>query len=340
MFAYSCSTDPLAHAARVGDSPMPSHAVSNHVASSTSWFGSGAGDFPFVRFHSASARAMSSCSALDLARQTAMSDATSFTSIFSIAAAAAIAAARSPSRSPPVFLFFGSFFAVSRADAAAFAAAFVARFALTSPMASIPHRAHAHSNPHRFATAFRSDFGAVTSKYFTHTSSPATRSRAARVNIVCPIRSLHAFGAHEWFAKDISGYTPTDFSFRIADVVTTFFECVAKSSWLGTSEFASTSSPRRRCLRNRDMSGTGAVAGSSFALAGSARMRRRSSGFRDAAPTRPRMSPISAPPPVANGATASGEETHRSSPATTSRVVTSPRPCATAPPRAILIGPT
>ena len=148
-----------------------------------------------MRFHSASARAMSSCSALDLARQTAMSDATSFTSIFSIAAAAAIAAARSPSRSPPVFLFFGSFFAVSRAG----------RRPPSPPPSSRGSRSPRRWLPSRTARngaleppplrdrGFRSDFGAVTSKYFTHTSSPATRSRAARVNIVCPIRSLHAF---------------------------------------------------------------------------------------------------------------------------------------------------
>ena len=125
--------------------------------------------------------------------------------------------------------------AASRAFFAAVSARFVAFAASSSPTDSIAHRGQAQWKPQRFATAWRSGAGIVTSKYLTRISSPLAKSRAAWMNIVCPTRSLHALGAQLWLMKLGRGYTPTELAERIADVFTTFAAWRANTSWLGSS---------------------------------------------------------------------------------------------------------
>mmetsp|Transcript_9838 Transcript_9838/g.39845 ORF Transcript_9838/g.39845 Transcript_9838/m.39845 type:complete len:200 (-) Transcript_9838:970-1569(-) len=198
-------TEVLAHAFCVSLRPSASIWASNQTVSSTRWLGSGAADLPLVRLYSAIWREMSPWSSFALARSCAMSMATDPVSSAESDSAAALAAAFSPSLSPPFFLFAGSATAASFAAFACLDALSVAAAALSSPTASSLHRGQAHSNPQRLATPERSGLGMVTSKYFMNTSSPATRSRAARMNMVCPTISLHALGAQLWLRKEGNG---------------------------------------------------------------------------------------------------------------------------------------
>mmetsp|Transcript_3616 Transcript_3616/g.15303 ORF Transcript_3616/g.15303 Transcript_3616/m.15303 type:complete len:434 (+) Transcript_3616:2036-3337(+) len=325
MFAYTCSTDVRAHAARVSSSPICVAFASNHVASSTSTFGSGAPLLPLVRFHSASAAVISACEAFALPRIAATSVAGDVTARLSITCAAARDAAFSPSRSMPGFLFAGSATAASRARFAAAAASALAAAASASPTRSSLHRWQAHASiPKRFASAARSGSGEVTSKYFMTTSSPFCMSRAARKNKVCPITTLHALGAHPWLTKLGSAYTPTEAALRTAAVLTTAAQCLAKVSCDGMGS-GNVSSPFERCLRKSARSGTGASPAFAASLStGRHEMSFMSAGARAAAATRPWMSAISAP--ARRGATAKGELTHSRSPALTSLVTTTPRP--------------